>query len=673
MTQQFSLSEDLNTLLAELEKLPPFQNEACKKAFRPYHDQIKLISELKTTKKYKVVFIGTPGRGKTTAMCNWLGLLKKDKSDANLIDSVPLLSTSKGRTTVAEVRIRQTDRQSKFHLIYRSDEDQEAFIKSFCDTYFSEIFGSDEEYEGGEDYDGESPAHIVHSEIDRLILHMSGLMRIPSHRDPKFNEKIEKITQSISVYKTRQEFYQYVLKEIDLPHRNLSDVYYTNDVPFEKWVQSTFHELNFGDNDNCSIPKRIDLEINKNDLDLKLPPIIEEIVDTVGLDAHVVRGDLQDHLFDKNSICFIFDELLNPPSAAVSHILSSTFLSKDDKYCVQKTGIYISCSEKELGNVEGADGDPDKGEILKLNQIDLVVSKTNLPYIPSNTIFANALLAYREKKTRSYAKDKNGNKILNETTGRPMIETTVIIDYDSDLSEEYRIKMNNKVTEIAESYQNLLQQEFKSARDGICSLLQMEQEYQNKQLMEHLKKLKNKIQRLHDVAISSKPDDLVYCFRSGALDGIFWSTVRKINSLYGGYYRQWWTDLYTNIYQTGRKLASDYVAPKIIELKSVIKNESNPELKELVHSYLLKLDYLEKNIVENMGKAYEDLALNKIFAPRNYNNKFWISVQNESGKGYLQRVKNKYYMQFDAYSTELNAILSKEIDTLYSELLAVFP
>ena len=62
------------------------------------------IDELLSVDKYKLVFIGSPGTGKTTLICNYLDLLRDDFIDKEPND-VPLLNTASGRTTSAEVHI----------------------------------------------------------------------------------------------------------------------------------------------------------------------------------------------------------------------------------------------------------------------------------------------------------------------------------------------------------------------------------------------------------------------------------------------------------------------------------------------------------------------------------------------------------------------------------------
>ena len=100
------LSDDISELYEQLQDIPEFENETCRRAFPGFLDKARRLYDFSLVQNYKIVFIGEPGKGKTTAICNWLGLLSTGKVEAKRIDKVSLLATASGRTTVAEVHIR---------------------------------------------------------------------------------------------------------------------------------------------------------------------------------------------------------------------------------------------------------------------------------------------------------------------------------------------------------------------------------------------------------------------------------------------------------------------------------------------------------------------------------------------------------------------------------------
>ena len=86
--------------------------------------------------KSRHLFIGEPGKRKTTAICNWLDLLKKNKENEKRIEAISLLATASGRTTVAEVHIKQVADASRIRVEYLSIDQQKEYIKEYCNYYY---------------------------------------------------------------------------------------------------------------------------------------------------------------------------------------------------------------------------------------------------------------------------------------------------------------------------------------------------------------------------------------------------------------------------------------------------------------------------------------------------------------------------------------------------------
>lgn len=70
---------DINALYEAFEEIPSFRDAVSQNVFEGYFRALENIREFANIKKYRIVFIGEPGSGKTTAICNWLNLLKKTK------------------------------------------------------------------------------------------------------------------------------------------------------------------------------------------------------------------------------------------------------------------------------------------------------------------------------------------------------------------------------------------------------------------------------------------------------------------------------------------------------------------------------------------------------------------------------------------------------------------
>lgn len=71
---------DINALYEAFEEIPSFRDAVSQNVFGGYFRTLENIREFANIKKYRIVFIGEPGSGKTTAICNWLNLLKKKQN-----------------------------------------------------------------------------------------------------------------------------------------------------------------------------------------------------------------------------------------------------------------------------------------------------------------------------------------------------------------------------------------------------------------------------------------------------------------------------------------------------------------------------------------------------------------------------------------------------------------
>lgn len=156
--------------------LPTFDNAHYENSLSGFKTKLHQIRLFHNVEKYKIAFIGTPGRGKTTAICNWLGLIKSDKSNVSMMKDLCLLSTGSGRTTVAEVHIDQIDGVSNFELEYVSMKQQKEYIRTYCKFFFDKINEivddtSSDLQESSSSDDNTAP----YAEIDRVIRNMANL------------------------------------------------------------------------------------------------------------------------------------------------------------------------------------------------------------------------------------------------------------------------------------------------------------------------------------------------------------------------------------------------------------------------------------------------------------------------------------------------------------------
>lgn len=667
---KINLATDVMGLRNDLIDLPEFKNTACKKSFEGFLEKIEQINKLYEVEKYRVVFIGEPGKGKTTAICNWLDLLKKDKCKEKRIDAVSLLATASGRTTVAEVHIKQITGLSHINIEYMSKERQIEYIRDFCNYYYSMCFGNDSAYEKTVE-ENDNEAVSVHLEIDRVVRNMAGIESY-SENNP---EKQNRIMKFMNSFKDEEEFYNYVLEKIDIDNRQCSEIIYddNSNETFENWLSKTFKEINDGKRRDCSIASKVFININRDDLDMKFIDCVDEVIDTVGLDS-TVRTDLQELLLSENTICFIMDDLKNVPSRNVSSLIKGTFLSNWDKYYSVKTSIFVKSPLSELIAVNEADGDPDLGIEIKNNELKRRVDSDGIPYLTENTLFQDSCEAYNIKIERIQEIDENGHAIINPNTGRPKVKTvTSIEDYKHEIADSYRCAVNYKITGIIERLKANLQKDADNIRTEVLRLLDSEQKFKNEVAEEELSDVRARIEEKSGSMVPRfRAGDVKNIIISKAITDIHWRTIKKMNSLYGGY-QLWHTDIYTQIMQAGKEYFAENVKAVYTELKEILIDVRNEDARCITAGYLNMLDSLIKESTEKMGEFFLKWALNDGFAPRSDENPFWNEVNDISGKGYKKRVTSCYEDHIYDGTVMLARKIATEIEHVINNLVQMFP
>jgi len=185
------LPKDISELREAMEQLPSFKNESYRNSFEGFMKKIEQIDAFAQVKKYRVVFIGEPGKGKTTAICNWLNLLKKNKIREKRVDEISLLATASGRTTVAEVHIRQNFTKSSISIKHMPIYKQEEYIREYCKYYYSICKGNTNLSDDNTSTDNQENANVL-LEIDRVVRNMACLENIPSGTSQKKYRKKKK-------------------------------------------------------------------------------------------------------------------------------------------------------------------------------------------------------------------------------------------------------------------------------------------------------------------------------------------------------------------------------------------------------------------------------------------------------------------------------------------------
>lgn len=664
------LSADIEELYNQLREIPEFETETCRKAFPGFLEKVRRLHGFNQVQSYKVVFIGEPGMGKTTAICNWLGLLRADKVKAQRIDKVSLLATASGRTTVAEVHIRQVHGPSRLRFDYMPLEQQKAYIRDYSDYYYQTGRGITVKAEETEEAD--STKSDTHIEMDRVVRNMAGLQDIQSGDSERAIANRTRISSLISGFRDSDSFYNYVLKSIDLESRQCPVIEKRPDESFETWLSKTFRDVNDGKHPKCSIANVIYVDISTNDLDLMLPDYIAEVIDTKGLDsAAAARMDLQKLMRADDTVCFVIDDVKGVPSDNVRNLLKRTYLNELDAYYKCKTSIFVKSPDDELAGVNGADGDPETGADLKASEIHRRVDADSIPYYVDNTVFLDSCAAYIISTIREPVFE-NGMPVIDQRTNRQKTKLKkAITDFDDDAADIYRSCLTNQIIKLIEQLRNRLESDAQAARDGVARLLEIERKATNQAAMKELAEAKATIEENRDSLIHRfRRREVVEAILDSAIDRIHWATIRKMNSLYGAY-EMWHTDIYTQIMQAGRECFADLIRPMSNFVHRTLDGIENKEANSIASGYLNQFDQMVKDSTDDIGETFLHWALDDEFAPQDDSNRFWVIVNQRRGRGYKNMVRNDYYDHIDDDAGLMAKAVDKEANKVIDNLLSL--
>ena len=453
------LPKDVSELNAAISEMEEFRNPAYRGSMENYRSLMEGINALHEVEKYDVVFIGEPGMGKTTTICTWLGLVRKDPEGLKSPESAMLLSVRQGRTTVAEVRIRQVEGRSRILLEYGTIEAQTAMIRNYCSYYYGKFIhaaaGEEDEEDGATEED-------VHSEVDRVIRNMARLSSIPSEDDERFG----KIRECLEKLGSFEAFFETVMDRIDLEERDLSEIGFDGSDSFERWLSKTFEDINNGKNPRCAIADTITIEVGREDRDLRLPDYVGDVIDTKGLDTSA-RMDLQDLMTSDSTVVIFMDRINNVPSKTNRALVKKTYLGEEYRPYAMKTLMFVRATDDELAAVNEAEGDPELGKENKINEFDRKKESENVLLYSRNVLFVDSHSPF---ETVSFMEKDEAGKLKKRTR---------ITGYNDAVAEAFREQVQGGISSAIGFLRESLEEDADRIRENVEALMVLEEDYEN--------------------------------------------------------------------------------------------------------------------------------------------------------------------------------------------------
>lgn len=370
-----------------------------------YEEQTNKIKKAlsSTLSKYKIVFIGSIGVGKTTSICYLFRLLDKDKT---------LLSTGSGRTTICAVEIK-SGKNTSIEIEGRDKKEIEIMIEQFLSSFTEER------------------AQPFPEESARLIRNFIGKPKTTkkeSKQDEKLNRKIYKTiivdelkneSQLIKSNKDKSEeeknneikkWIDDYIKKADLDQRTESILTYNGQKDEKDWLKEEFNNINNGLNPKFTYPKKISLILSEEEYNLL--SYFDSIVDSKGLDKEdIARKDIDDIIKDESehTIVLFMTGFKDAPEERIRQLIQN-YLLQESNFYHQRFGILVLPRGDEPEKENGADGDWGNGIALKRTIIqNEIIQKTKddlssktFPFKEDNIIFYDAL---KESKEMDYRED----------------------------------------------------------------------------------------------------------------------------------------------------------------------------------------------------------------------------------------------------------------------------
>lgn len=125
--------------------------------------------------------------------------------------------------------------------------------------------------------------------------------------------------------------------------------------------------------------------------------------------------------------------------------------------------------------------------------------------------------------------------------------------------------------------------------------------------------------------------------------------------------------------QAGREGFAYVMKDVYADLKEILIDVRNEDARSITAGYINMLELMIKESTEEMSRKFLKWALYEEFSPQSFENPFWVEVNDISGKGYKNRVKDCYEYQISDDCVSLSKDIIFEINRIISELVKMFP
>lgn len=615
-------------------------------------DRLEEIEKILNIDKYQIVFIGTIGQGKTTAICHLFNLISNFSVSRNIggrvrnvIETRELLSTGSGRTTICEVVLKAGEKTYIEIEPYTIDE-MENLIFDFCDSITSKNVPSSE------------PQINISQEIERAIRNMIDLKKVNQsivEGDKTKNTLVDKAKELF------EESGEDVLKKTALNNANIESrtktkIEFDNQSTEQQWIKDTFAAINSVQLKEFAIPRKISLYVSNEVLSGSNLFQFDSVVDTKGLDENPIRKDLQKYIESQDAICLFVSPFNSAPEANISKLISYHLASKSKDFHHRFVTLVLP-RRNEPENVNESNGDWDIGVQRKKEEIQSTFRKLNLDFFPENILFYDALRYYQDTIVK-----------LNEFYTEE--------DVQADKNE-----FIDAVSGVVKRRRNILLEEVKTIKESFTKIQQGDALTETE-----VKAIENAIQKLKSLRELGKRipsfvyDDFINKFISYYRDTYpAWNTKHAIHRNFG-YYKPRDIDIYFDAQIVAEGINENEMLRKFTrEAKDEIENilqeltAANESLKTLIPELIKEFYVLYDDFIYEVGVEIHNETLSKL-SPQSEQSDFWNALMAEKGKPKLPGEKFgdnvcQIFKRELETETSLNKFLQSKAEYHWEELV----
>ncbi|TVP65945.1 MAG: hypothetical protein EA343_02225 [Nodularia sp. (in: Bacteria)] len=412
-------------------------------------ERLEEIHKLLSIEKYKIVFIGTIGEGKTTAICHLFNLISDfkvsktiNKKTKDVIETQELLSTGSGKSTICEVIIKAAEKTYIEIDPYTVDE-MENLIFDFCDSIVNK------------DNPQSENKIIISQEIERAIRNVTQLKIISRSVANGGKTKNIRIDTAKGLFEESGEdvLKKTALNNANLESRTTTKIEFDNKTNEQEWIKNTFAAINNVQLKEFAIPSKIYLYVSYDILSGSNLSQFDSVVDTKGLDENPIRKDLQKYIDSQDTICLFVTPFSSAPEANITKLMGYHLTSKSKEFHHRFVTLVLP-RKNEPEKVHGSDGDRDLGIQIRQEEVQSTFKNLNLEFFQDNILFYDALRYYRDdivKLNENYDEEDvqaDKNEFIEAIAGVVERRPNNLLDEIKNIRESFEtIKNGNALTD----------------------------------------------------------------------------------------------------------------------------------------------------------------------------------------------------------------------------------